>query len=141
MANSVEINTESKNNFRTLLVKFNSYTKYKQPDLFNSENFYSIYSPKKFKLGPREDIMLDLKFNISTSKELDPWISLLTTLKCHGLTLISKHTNTEGTIEVHLQNHSFYYTIEVQKEQCLAFIFLLGQYPTDVIKTEYTLIN
>lgn len=141
MATNVEINTKSENNFRTLLVKFESCDKYKQPDLFNSEKFYTIYSPKKFKLGPREDIMLDLKFNVSTSKELDPWISLLPTLKCHGLAILSRMQNAEGTIELHLQNQSYHYTIDVQKKQCLAFIFLLGEYPTYVIKTEYTIIK
>ena len=72
MASNAEINTKTENNFRTLLVKFKGCSKYKQPDLFSFENFYTIYSPKKFKLGPREDIMLDLKFNVRTSKELDP---------------------------------------------------------------------
>ena len=141
MASNAEINTKSENNFRTLLVKFKGCSKYKQPDLFNFENFYTIYSPKKSKLGPREDIMLDLKFNVRTSKELDPWISLLPTLKCHGLTLISKHENAEGTIEVNLKNQSYHYTVEVKKKQCLAFISLLGEYPTDVIKTEHTIIK
>ena len=109
----------------------------KQPDLFNSENFYTIYSPKKFTLKQREDIVLDLKFNIATSKELDPWISLLPTLKTNGLAKVKKHETSKKTIELHLQNQSYYYTVKVKKEQCIAFIFLLGELNTDIIKIEY----
>ena len=81
--------------------------------------------------------MLNLHFNIYTSKELDPWISLLPTLKITGLTLISKTVNSKNKMEVHLQNQSYYYTVRVKKEQALAFIFLLGKLPRDLIKTEY----
>ena len=141
MAANVELNTESENSFRNLLVQFETCSKYKQPDMFNKDDFYTIYSAEKFKLKPKEDIVLNLKFNITTSKELDPCISLLRTLKCHGLLLLSKELDAEGMINVHLQNQSYCYTINVKEEQCLAFIFLLGQFPTDVIKTEYTRIQ
>ena len=137
MASNVDKNTESEDIHRNLLVKIESCSKYKSPDLFNSEDFYTVYSPKKFILKPRDDIILNLKFNIICPKELDPWISLLPTLKCYGLTILSKTVNPEGEIELHLQNQSYYYTIKVNKEQTLAFIFLLGQTPKDLIKTEY----
>ena len=81
MAEKQEINTPAEEYFRNLSVTFDGYVCIKQPDLTNSENFYSIYSPKNFTLKPRDDIVLDLKFNITTSKELDPWISLLATSK------------------------------------------------------------
>ena len=91
MAEKQEINTPAEEYFRNLSVTFDAYVGIKQPDLFNSENFYTIYSPKKFTLKPREDIVLDLKFNIATSKELDPWISLLPTLKTNGLAIVKKN--------------------------------------------------
>ena len=108
--------------------------------IYSTQKIFIVYSPKKFKLGPREDIILNLKFNIICPKELDPWISVLPTLKCHGLTILSKTVNPEGEIELHLQNQSYYYTIKVNKEQTLAFIFLLGQTPKDLIKTEYNIV-
>ena len=80
---------------------------------------------------------MDLKFNIATSKELDPWISLLPTLKTNGLAIVDKRETPKKTIELHLQNQSYYYTVKVRKEQCIAFIFLLGELNTDIIKTEY----
>ena len=68
---------------------------------------------------------------------MDPWISLLPTLKANGLAILNKRETPKKTIELHLQNQSYYYTIKVKKEQCIAFIFLLGELNTDIIKTEY----
>ena len=96
MAEKQEINTAAEDYFRNLSVTFDAYVGIKQPDLTNSENFYTIYSPKKLTLKPREDIVLDLKFNISTSKELDTWVSLLPTLKANGLVIVKKRDNKEN---------------------------------------------
>ena len=137
MASNLSINTDNDDVQRVLLVKIEGCSKRKTPDLSNSENFYTVYSPKKFKLKPRDDIILNLHFNIATSQDLDPWISFLPTLKQVGLTLLSKTVNANGEIEVYLQNQSFYYTVDVRKEQSLAFIFLIGSQPRDLIKTEY----
>ena len=88
-------------------------------------------------LKPTDDITLDLKFNVTTCKELDPWISLLPTLKAHGLAIAEKYDVPGKSIQLHLQNQSYYYTVKVAKGQCIAFIFLLGERNLDVIKTEY----
>ena len=133
MVEKQEINTAAEEYFRKLSVTFNAYVGIKQPHLTNSENFYSTYSPKKFTLKPRDDIVLDLKLNITTSKELDPWISLLPTLKANGLAILDKCETPKKTIE--LQNQSYYYGVNVKKGQCIAFIFLLGELNTDIIKT------
>ena len=141
MTEKQEINTPVQEYFRNLKVTFDAYVGIKQPDLSNSENFYTIYSPKNFTLKPRDVIVLDLKFNIATSKELNPWISLLPTLKTVGLAMLDKRETPKKTIELHLQNQSYYYTIKVKKEQCIAFIFLLGELNTDIIKTEYNYLK
>ena len=74
---------------------------------------------------------------MTASKELDPWISLLPTPKAHGL-IISEKYETEGkTIKLYLKNQSYLHSIKITKEQCIDFIFLLGEYNTDIIKTEY----
>ena len=74
---------------------------------------------------------------MTTSKELDPWISLLPTLKAHGLTILEKYKTEGKTVKLHLQNQSCLFNVKVTKGQCIAFIFLLGKYTTDMIKTEY----
>ena len=141
MAKKQDINTATEVYFRKLSVTFNSYVEIKQSDVTNSENFYTIYSPKKLKLGPRDAIVLDFKFNITTSKELDPWIILLPTLKANALAIVEKRETPKKTTELHLQNQSYYYGVNVKKEQCMAFIFLLGELNTDIIKTEYKNLN
>ena len=141
MAEKQEINTAAEEYFRRLSITFDTYVGIKQPDLTNSENFYTIYSPKKFTLKPREDIVLDLKFNIVSPKELHPWISLLPTLKASGLAIAEKRETPKKTIELHLQNQSYYCTIKVKKEQCIAFIFLLGELNTDIITTGYNYLK
>ena len=140
MANCLSLNTENDDIQKVYTATINACTKYKAPDLFDKEDFYVVYSPKKFKLQPREDMILNLHFNITTSKEIDPWISFLPTLKSVGLNILSKTVNLHNEIEVHLQNQSYYYTVKVQKEQSLAFIFMLGKQPRDLIKTEYSFV-
>ena len=129
--------------FRNLTVTFNSYTGIKKPDMTNSDKFYKVYSPKKFKLRPKEDIYLDLKFDVEASKELDPWISLLPSIKGLGLNIKNKdwanNLTKDNTIQLHLLNKGFIYSINISKNQCIAFIFLLREFSTDLITTKYIL--
>ena len=73
--------------FRNLTVNFSIKTKIKKPDIADTNTFYKIYSPISFKLKPREDIYLDLKFNIQTPETIDPWLNLLPPLKELGLSI------------------------------------------------------
>ena len=72
----------------------------------NSDKFYEVYSPKKLKLRPKEDIYLDLKFDVEASKELDPWISLLPSIKELGLNIKNEdwanNLTKDNTIQLHL---------------------------------------
>ena len=129
--------------FRNLTVTFNSYTGIKKPDMTNSDKFYEVYSPKQFKLRPRNSIYLDLKFNVETSKVLEPWINLLPSIKGLGLNIENEdwanNKTKDNTIQLHLLNKSFNYKINISKDQCIAFIFLLGEFSTDLITTKYIL--
>ena len=109
------------------------------------EDFYKIYSPKKFKLRPRDDIYLDLKIKINVPNTLEPWINLLPSLKGLGLKIedndwVSNKTKND-TIQLHILNRSFTRTIEIRKNQVIAFLFLLGQKSTDKINTKYTIFS
>ena len=64
-----------------LNVEFISHTDIKQPNMTDKERFYKVYSPEKFKLAPREDIYLYLKFDINTLTGIEPWLNLLPPLK------------------------------------------------------------
>ena len=50
--------------FNYLTVSFNSHIRTEQPDMRDKDRFYKVYSPQKIKLRPRDDIYLDLKFDI-----------------------------------------------------------------------------
>ena len=71
--------------YRYLNVEFVSHTDIRQLNLTDADKFYKVYSPEKFKLAPREDICLDLKFDINTLPGIEPWLNLLPSLKTIGL--------------------------------------------------------
>ena len=116
--------------FRQLIVNFNLYTGVKQPDMTSKDRCYKIYSPEKFKLRPRDDIHLDLKFDIQTLETLQPWLNLLPSLKTMGMHLEnddwSQNKTKDNKIKLHILNRSFTYTINIKEGQCIGFTFLLG---------------
>ena len=130
--------------FNHSTVNFNSYIGIKQPHITNKDKFYKVYSPEKFKLRPRDDIYLDLKFDIQTPETIEPWLNLLPSLKSLGLHIenedwVSNKTK-NNTIQLHILNRSFNYTASIKKNQCVGFIFLLGEQATDTINTKYNLV-
>ena len=127
--------------FQNSTVNFNSYVGIKQPDMLDKDRFYKIYSPKKFKLRPREDIYLDLKFNIQTPERIEPWLNLLPSIKGIGLRIDwASNTTKDNTIQLHILNRSFNYTANINKNQCIGFIFSLGEKYNDIITTKYNLL-
>ena len=58
--------------YRYLNVEFVSHTDIKQPNMTEKEKFYKVDSPDKFNLVPRQDIYLDLKFDIATPPGIEP---------------------------------------------------------------------
>ena len=130
--------------YRYLTVNFNSYIGIRQPNITDKDRFYKVYSPEKFKLKPRDDIYLDLKFDIQTPEAIEPWLNLLPSLKSLGLHIenedwASNKTKT-NTIQLHILNRSFNYTASIKKKQCTGFIFLLGEQATNTINTKYNLL-
>ena len=127
--------------FLYLTVNFTSYVRIKQPHMTDKDRFYKVYSTKGFRLRPREDIYLDLKFNIQTPERIEPWLNLLPSLKDMGLHIENgdwASNKTKGnTIQLHIHNKSFNYTINIKKNQFIGFIFLLGEQATDKINTKY----
>ena len=129
--------------YRHLTVNFNSYVGIKQPNMTDKDKFYKVYSPEKFKLRPRDDIYLDLKFNIQTPETIEPWLNLLPSLKLLGLHIKNEDWLTnktkDNTIQLHILNRSFNYTANIKKNQSIGFILLLGERSTDTIYTKYNI--
>ena len=113
--------------FRNLTVSFNSYVGIKQPEMTSKDSFYKVHSPLKFKLRPRDDIYLDLKFDIQVPETLESWLHLLPLLKGIGLHIENNdwanNKTKDNTIQLHLLNRSFTRTIDVKKDQCIALFF------------------
>ena len=138
--------------FRNLTVNINLLKEYnegsernmKNPEITSRDKFYKVYSPLKFKLKPRDYIFIDLKFDIQTPEPIQPWLNLLPSFKSTRLHIendgsLSNKTR-DGTIQLHILNRSFTYTITVKKNQCIAYIFLLGEKPNETINTIYNLL-
>ena len=113
--------------FENLTVTFNSYVGIKKPDMTDKSRFYKVYSPIKFKLRPRDDIHLDLNFNIEAPDRIEPWLNLLLSLKGIGLKIENNdwknNLTRDNAIQLHILNTSFVYTIDIKKSQCIGFIF------------------
>ena len=56
-----------------LNTEIESHTQVNQPDMTTTQDFYKNYSPKKFKLRPRDDIYLDLKMHIKQKFHKNIW--------------------------------------------------------------------
>ena len=107
--------------YRYLNVEFVSHTDIKQPKMTDKEKLHKVYSPEKFKLAPREDIYLDLKFDINTPPGIEPWLDLLLFLKTLGLRIEDHYwvsnTTKDNTIQLHILNRSFTSTASIKKNQ------------------------
>ena len=127
--------------FENFTVNFNSYIRIKKPDMSDKTRFYS---PTKFKVRPRDDIYLDLKFNIETPDRIEPWLNLLPSLKSIGLKIENNdwknNLTKDNTMQLHILNTSFVYIIDIKKNQCIGFIFFLGGKWNVIISTKYNLI-
>ena len=132
------------NYFENLTINFNSYVGIKNPDMTDKTKFYKVYSPKKFKLRPRDDIDLDLKFNIQTPDRIELWLNLLPSLKTIGFHIENddwkNNLTKDKTVQLHTLNRNFTYTIKTKQKQCIGFIFLLGERYNDIFTTKYNLI-
>ena len=109
----------------------------------DKDKCYKVYSPEKFKLRPRDDIYLDLKFDIQTPETIEAWLNLLPLLKSLGLHIENKdwasNKTKDNSIQLHILNRSFNYTASIKENQCIGFIFLLGERATDSFHTKYNL--
>ena len=108
------------NYFENLTINFNSYVGIKNPDMTDKTKFYKVYSPKKFKLRPRDDIDLDLKFNIQTPDRIELWLNLLPSLKTIEFHIENddwkNNLTKDKTVQLHTLNRNFTYTIKTKKK-------------------------
>ena len=131
--------------FKTTEIEIGNYECVKRPELNKSKSFYIIYSPEKFKLRPRDNILLDLKIKVNTPESLEACINLSSCLKEVGFA-VEDHSQTtnklkDETIQLNISNKNFYNTYTINKDQELAYMFLLGQKFNEKFVTKYTTLT
>ena len=136
-------NTNITTYFRHLIVNFNLETGVKQPDMTSKDRFYKVYSTLKFKLRLKDDIYLNLKFDIQTPETSEPWLNLLPSLNGFGLHIenddwIQNKTKDNINSIAHTKQKIYSYDRH-KKDQCIGFIFFLGEQVTDSITTKCNL--
>ena len=119
-------NTKMATYFKTMEVEIGHYKCVKRPEFKNS--FHCIYSPEKFTLRPRDNILLNLKITIKAPGCVEAWINLLPTLKELGLAIEDHNWAAnklkDDTIQLNILNKHFYSPISVKNNQELAYMFL-----------------
>ena len=109
------------------IVKIDSQSQVQHQNMTANGDFYKIYSPKKFKLRPRDDIYLDLKIKINVPNTLQPRINLLPSLEGLGLKIedndqVSNKTKND-TIQLHILTEVFQEQLKLEKTKLLRFYF------------------
>ena len=113
--------------FKTMEVEIGHYECIKRPEFTKDKSFHCIYSPEKFTLIPRGNILLDFKITVNTPDCLEPWINLLLTLKGIGFS-IEDHNRAanklkDETIQLNILNKHFYNTVTIKKIKNLHICF------------------
>ena len=98
----------------------------KRPEFKNT--FLCIYSPEKFTLRRRDNILLNLKITIKAPGCVEAWINLVSTLKELGLAIEDHNWAAnklkDDTIQLNILNKHFCSPISVKNNQELAYMFL-----------------
>ena len=136
-------------NTTNLLIKVTHHSDISQPEYLKHDNSFVITSPVKIKLKPRSDAWIDLKFNIEITESVHRhsiWLKPSTVFGCLGFDIADKETwvmnkTKRNTIALHVFNNSFYYEIEIKKDDILGFGFLLENVDSSNLDIRYKIIN
>ena len=113
--------------FSELLVTISVHGGIQKRKYTTQNRFHEVYSPEKFKLRPREYTYIDLKFDIQTPETIQPWLNLLPSLKEMGMHIENddwiENKTRDNTIQLHILNRSFQYTVSVKKNNALVIFF------------------
>ena len=133
-------NLESNYNCKEpLLIKISSSIHCKRPTLNDDSSFYIIYSPRTFKIRPKENILLDLQFKIEIPKHIDWTIGLLPSytrkLSIENSKEIARIK--DNFIVLDILNRDFNNNFTIRKYQEIGYIFLNNKKSYEKIITEY----
>ena len=126
-----------------------------EPEYIKENDCLIIKSPKSLTIKPREDALLDLKFNVRLEHLPDfqemlhmpqTWLKLSTIFLSLGLYIENGEQwatvrTRNNTIQLHLLNRSFYYDVKIKEGDIIGYAFLLGKLTTQNINVNYQIIK
>ena len=107
--------------------------------------FYIIQSPETIKLRPRGSATLNLTLKVNLPNEIEAMIGLLRSFVSRKLSIESSNwisnKRKDEIIQLDILNRHFCNTINIRKNQELAYIFLINQKSFDKLVTTYNIYN
>ena len=131
--------------FDAINIEFLTEPEVKKTKLSNHGSFYIIYSPEKLKLRPRDSAVLNLRLKVNLLDEIEAMIGLLLGFVSRKLTIDNSkwisNKRKDEIIQSDILNRHFCNTINIRKNQELAYIFLINQKSCDKLVTTYNIYN
>ena len=117
--------------FNAINIEFLTEPEVKKPKLSNDRSFYIIYSPEKIKLRPRDSAILNFRLKVNLPDEIEAMIGLLPSFVSRKLSIENSNwisnKRKDEIIQLDILNRHFCKTINIRKNQELAYIFLINQ--------------
>ena len=131
--------------FNAINVQFSTEPDASKPKLSDNGSVYIIYSPEKIKLRPRDSAMLNLRLKVNLPNEIEAMIGLLPSFVSRKLSIENSNwisnKRKDEIIQLDILNRHFCKTINIRKNQELAYIFLINQKSCDKLVTTYNIYN
>ena len=131
--------------FNAIIIEFLTEPEVKKPKLNDYGSFYIIYSPEKIKLRPRDSAMLNLRLKVNLPNEIEAMIGLLPSFVSRKLSIensnLISNKRKDKIIQLDILNRHFCNTINIRKNQELAYIFLINKKSCDKLVTTYNIYN
>ena len=131
--------------FNAINVQFSTEPDVSKPKLSDNGSAYIIYSPEKIKLRPRDSAMLNLRLKVNLPNKIEAMIGLLPSFVSRKRSIENSdwisNKRKDEIIQLDILNRHFCKTINIRKNQELAYIFLINQKSCDKLVTTYNIYN
>ena len=113
--------------FNTINIEFLAKPEVKKPKISDDGGFYIIYSPEKIKLRPQKSEILNLRLKVNLPDKIEARIGPLPNFISRKLSIENSNwisnTRKDEIIQLDILNRHFRNTINIRRNQELAYIF------------------
>ena len=131
--------------FNAINVQFSTEPDASKPKLSDNGSVYIIYSPEKIKLRPRDSAILNFRLKVNLPNEIEAMVGLLPSFISRKPSMENSNwtlnKRKDDIIQLDNLNRHFCNTVNVRKNQELAYIFLMNQKSCDKLVTTYNIYN